>query len=526
MPNASPGLPQGKTTQRTGCNALLMIAIISYFAVHGHVHAHAQSASTEILTNESIVELHQSGLAEALIIRKIVASAATSKFDLTTGAIAALKRAGVLDSVIGAMMDVSLKGDPATVPATPPDAPPTVVSRPGLLRIDVLNMTNRAVFINELSRSGVPEEILVPFQREGRAVGVVLFPLQRYRFNTRAEQDASFVIRGTWQDTSRTGPLGRPGGQGGGGRTTLHFAASAGKAAITIRAVEEDGDIVVRVDGADIVRLSPQPDQFDQPLIPTNEVELPIARLRRTGVAFDAMRFVRSAEAGDLDAIGLFLAAGMDVNAVGERGTSALAAAARNGHIDVMQLLLNRGARVEQVDDFGETPLISAASAFWDQTEAIRLLIQAGADPNARRRNPRGRSGDIALHYAKSASVAQVLVDAGSDLNARDSEGNSPLMTLAAGSAEALPAIALLLDAGADAKTVNRLGEGVMSLATSFCASNECAAGAVEVIQLLAQNGAPVNLADREGRTPLMVAAGLPGRDYAVEAFLGRGDGS
>lgn len=75
------------------------------------------------------------------------------------------------------------------------------------------------------------------------------------------------------------------------------------------------------------------------------------------------------------------LAQGADVNAV-KNGEPLLIMAARNGHIQVMKLLLNRGADVNARDDRGRTALMVAAGL--SDPGMVRLLLSKGADVSAR----------------------------------------------------------------------------------------------------------------------------------------------
>ena len=67
---------------------------------------------------------------------------------------------------------------------------------------------------------------------------------------------------------------------------------------------------------------------------------------------------------------------GVGVSDQDDSGYSALHAAASWGRLQVAQALLQRGARVDLVDDDGDTPL-----HFCETVELARLLIEAGADP-------------------------------------------------------------------------------------------------------------------------------------------------
>jgi len=65
----------------------------------------------------------------------------------------------------------------------------------------------------------------------------------------------------------------------------------------------------------------------------------------------------------------------------GDEFQSPLSTAARNGHTEIMRLLLSRGAHIDLAEGEGQTPLVSAISA--KQKAAVALLLASGADPNS-----------------------------------------------------------------------------------------------------------------------------------------------
>jgi ankyrin repeat protein len=78
-------------------------------------------------------------------------------------------------------------------------------------------------------------------------------------------------------------------------------------------------------------------------------------------------------------ALKLFLDRGADPNkAVGE-GATPLTSAAGAGRLDVVQLLVQKGANVKAPNKFGITPLKAAANAQKDREKIIEVLRKAGA---------------------------------------------------------------------------------------------------------------------------------------------------
>ena len=70
-------------------------------------------AQDETLTNAEIISLHNAGLSDAVIVSKIRGSKAN--FDLSTNSLIELKKAGVSDDIVGAMLEAKT-GKSATAP--------------------------------------------------------------------------------------------------------------------------------------------------------------------------------------------------------------------------------------------------------------------------------------------------------------------------------------------------------------------------------------------------------------------------
>lgn len=97
------------------------------------------------------------------------------------------------------------------------------------------------------------------------------------------------------------------------------------------------------------------------------------------------------------------LAKGANVNAKDVRGVSPLVLACNLGFIEGVQLLVDRGARIDEPNDAGETPLISAVHR--RDTAMMRVLLKAGADPDRS-----DNSGRNARDYAKLSSNGTALL--------------------------------------------------------------------------------------------------------------------
>ena len=133
-----------------------------------------------------------------------------------------------------------------------------------------------------------------------------------------------------------------------------------------------------------------------------------------------------AAMAGDKATVRALLKQGMDVNAAQGDGMTALHWAARQGDVELAQMLLYAGANVRATTRLGMyTPLIMAAQV--GNAAMIETLIKAGADAKAITTN-----GTTALMLAAAsgrADAVKVLLDNGADANAKESaRGETALM--------------------------------------------------------------------------------------------------
>ena len=138
-------------------------------------------------------------------------------------------------------------------------------------------------------------------------------------------------------------------------------------------------------------------------------------RLQELGFAYSTLDFLKSARVGDIEGVKAFLDAGMNPN-VSERGRTSLMEAAGAGQVSITQMLLARGAIVDQGNDMGVTALAEAAGR--GKTPVVRELIRAGASLDSK--HMYGYTPLIWAALMGNIDCVEVLVQAGSAIELRD----------------------------------------------------------------------------------------------------------
>jgi ankyrin repeat protein len=252
-----------------------------------------------------------------------------------------------------------------------------------------------------------------------------------------------------------------------------------------------------------------------------------------------------AARDGNLDAATLLIEAGARIDAADPNGITPLMMSITNNHLAVAQFLAEHGADVKAADWYGRTPLWAAVEIRnldlrsgatengVDRPAGLKLmatLIEKGADVNARVKEfPPARRYLLTLgslewvdftgqtpfiRAAQSGDVAalRLLLAKGADPKITTFNGTNALMAAAgvnwviaqtyADSPDSyLEAVKLCLELGFDVNAVNAMG-----LAAVHGAANR---GSDDIIELLAQRGARLDVPDKERRTPITWAEGV-----------------
>jgi ankyrin len=258
-----------------------------------------------------------------------------------------------------------------------------------------------------------------------------------------------------------------------------------------------------------------------------------------------------AAREGCVDCARALVEKGAELNVADPEGLSPLLTAVINMQFDAAAYLITAGANPNQWDLWGRAPLYAAVDVntiprggrpdlpSLDETSSldiIRMLLDAGANPNARLRlpppfrnvgNDRGLDRLITtgttplLRAAKAldAPAIRLLLAKGADLTLTNTQAVTPTMAAAGlGSVDAdtrgfylsedtqqrsIESLTLLLDAGGDINAKDSRGLTALHEAARW--------GWNDVVMFLVSRGADLNARDAKGNTPVDSALGKAG---------------
>jgi ankyrin repeat protein len=310
------------------------------------------------------------------------------------------------------------------------------------------------------------------------------------------------------------------------GQTPLMYAAARDRSKVAAALIAAGADVNARTPVNDLPERKPAVRYF---------VEIPSAGL--TPVMF-------AARSGAVSALRVLIEAKADINAKTPEGFSAVVIALDNLHFDAAKVLVEAGASADggglfavvearnRINYVGEIQVPTGAEG---SLELLKLMLSHGADlmgrlpeqlldRDARFTPPPPKITDLALiRAARSSDVdaMRVLIAGGADPSLHDEKrgGVTPLIAVMMGPElpslieadrsptedQAIAAIDFLMDHGVPPSIANDIGTTALHMAALRNYPG--------VIRHMAERGADLNVADREGFTPLDYALGhLPSK--------------
>ncbi len=184
-----------------------------------------------------------------------------------------------------------------------------------------------------------------------------------------------------------------------------------------------------------------------------------------------------AAACGDNEAVCKLLELGLPIDSRDAQGASALLRAAGMGHTDTARLLIEHGADLAFSARSGVTALAAAANA--GRADMVALLLESGAKID---QPLPGRTTSLMLAIARGhVDIVEQMLAAGADVHVRDMYARS-----------------------------------VLHPAAQFCFAGRDSLRARRMLDVLLRQGAAVNLADQDGRTPLLLLLGAHAKPGAA----------
>ena len=202
---------------------------------------------------------------------------------------------------------------------------------------------------------------------------------------------------------------------------------------------------------------------------------------------------IASAE-GHREIVELLITKGADVNIKNYYGFTALDEASRYNHLKCVKLLQKYGVKhgsIRNAVEFGDI-------------DAVKEFLKAGENIN----EGLAKGGPTPLHYAAQhdrKEIAELLIAKGADLNAERIGGQTPLHKAAQHDRKEIAK--LLITKGADLSMSTRDGQTPLHITALY--------NHLKVAELLIEYGADVNAKANNGRTPLHFASAKNNNEIA-----------
>lgn len=187
------------------------------------------------------------------------------------------------------------------------------------------------------------------------------------------------------------------------------------------------------------------------------------------------------------------------INITDEKLWTPLHWAASEGEIEVVELLISRGADVNARDLEGETPLFGAVD---HSTDVSSILLEAGSDVNTR--NYEGKTALHKLAYYGERIESKFLIEHGAKIKVKDNDGRSPLHYAALSGLQ--EEVVLLISYGAEVNSKDNRDYSPLHMAVTANITQAKLSSYLATIEKLIHYGSDVTAQTSEGKTALELA--------------------
>ena len=226
----------------------------------------------------------------------------------------------------------------------------------------------------------------------------------------------------------------------------------------------------------------------------------------------------------DIDAVKQALENGAHVNARidEDHPPASLRTAIQKGNKDIVQLLLQYGAKLHTKRDTVELSLIEAAAK--GDIDTINSLIEKGSNVNVS-----NKQGESALMWASIGGyddIVSLLLENGANVNWKNTIGQTPLIWAVFGGKKTIVKLLIKHEANIDAKPeidLKTASDSALTLAwdqehTALTLAAE--RGHTEITRLLLKAGGDVNITTSVGNRTALIAASINGYTDIVRMLL------
>ncbi|MCL2144046.1 MAG: ankyrin repeat domain-containing protein [Endomicrobia bacterium] len=241
-----------------------------------------------------------------------------------------------------------------------------------------------------------------------------------------------------------------------------------------------------------------------------------------------------AAEARNPEIITILLEAGANIEEANKYGCTPLMLALKKNYAnpDIAMALIKNKANANAVfrkkydDEDKMTPLLFAVSEnSLNSPRVIQALVDAGANADIKREEDGSTPLLLAARYAGNPEIINILVKAGSNIEEKNKYGYTPLM-LAVRKNNSNPqiAVALILNKAGVNAAFDKKYDDEDKMTSLMYAVSEYMLNKPKVIQALIDAGADINVKNaKDERTPLLIAAGNANNTEIIDILVKAG---